>query len=446
VVSLLLLYSSSIVLTTLLLYRLFERAIDTIGSDFLAHPLWDRYIEFETSQEEFNHILEIYSRVLLIPLKNLSQYWERFQQFVESSAVFNPQSKIELVSSRAQSYQNTKQELERISEFETGVIRPYFHVQPLSASEVNAWRSYLDNEEVHASEDRVIKLYERCLVACCLYVEFWKRYAFYLQSKKRIEDTRSVLTRAATIFLKRIPAIHVTLAEFEEQHGSVNQAIHILNSAVSGIGKGNVETIVKAVHLFRRNNLHDEAIRLLVDEKQHVDNEHGKQILEVQRALYLANIVHDLDKAREIFNSAVTEYPSSKHVWSSYIEFELKHLGDKDWNTSVKPLFERFIQQNEVEDKALILEKYYNMLTHYGSSVADLHRVEQLLLKLKVPKQNPKKRKAEEEVNGDSAKIPKVDGSAAYNQWYQQQMAGYNPQAYAQYYQQQQQQTGSDGY
>lgn len=75
------------------------------------------------------------------------------------------------------------------------IKRPYFHVKPLDGTQLKAWHSYLDWEMAEAdtaavdaqgmavegserkdyvaSHGRVLVLFERCLIACALYEEFW---------------------------------------------------------------------------------------------------------------------------------------------------------------------------------------------------------------------------------------------------------------------------------
>lgn len=66
------------------------------------------------------------------------------------------------------------------------------------------WRKYLDWEEKEsttADPARVIKLYERCLIAACYYSEFWLRYTKWLETNRSVPDARSVFVRATSIFL-----------------------------------------------------------------------------------------------------------------------------------------------------------------------------------------------------------------------------------------------------
>jgi pre-mRNA-processing factor 39 len=48
-------------------------------------------------------------------------------------------------------------------------------VKPLERSQLKNWRAYLDFEVKESDHERVIVLYERCLIACALYEDMWIR-------------------------------------------------------------------------------------------------------------------------------------------------------------------------------------------------------------------------------------------------------------------------------
>lgn len=55
------------------------------------------------------------------------------------------------------------------------IKRPYFHVKALEKTQLNNWREYLDFEIENGTPERVVVLFERCLIACALYEEFWTK-------------------------------------------------------------------------------------------------------------------------------------------------------------------------------------------------------------------------------------------------------------------------------
>lgn len=59
------------------------------------------------------------------------------------------------------------------------IKRPYFHVKPLEAEQLKNWRLYLDFEIAEGNETRITVLFERCLIACAMYDQFWTKVRFY---------------------------------------------------------------------------------------------------------------------------------------------------------------------------------------------------------------------------------------------------------------------------
>ena len=68
----------------------FERAVDQVGSDYLADKLWDRYIAFETPRADASATPDhgavgaLFARVLRQPLKALDSYWARLGQLAST--------------------------------------------------------------------------------------------------------------------------------------------------------------------------------------------------------------------------------------------------------------------------------------------------------------------------------------------------------------------------
>ncbi|BHF80406.1 PRP39 pre-mRNA processing factor 39 [Sparganum proliferum] len=148
-----------------------------------------------------------------------------------------------IIDSREKVYQATYLQIMKRWYFEEKIRRPYFHVKPLEEMQINNWAEYLSFEENEAStvisdfkaanpdadplldEDvrlarkRVRILYERCLVACALYENFWIRYAKYLEfTEMDIPAAREVWRRACTVHLRRKPTIHWYWAMFEDRY------------------------------------------------------------------------------------------------------------------------------------------------------------------------------------------------------------------------------------
>ena len=70
---------------------------------------------------------------------------------------------------REQAAARSKEGVAVIKPFESGIRRPYFHVKELDAAQLVVWSRYLDFAERSGAREQIVKLYERCLVACAGY-------------------------------------------------------------------------------------------------------------------------------------------------------------------------------------------------------------------------------------------------------------------------------------
>ena len=91
-----------------------------------------------------------------------------------------------IIAKREVQFKKTLGELEKRKGYEDGIRRAYFHVKPLEPSQVSNWRNYTDFEIQENAHDRIVFLFERCMVACALYDEFWLKvlnFHFFFNSK-----------------------------------------------------------------------------------------------------------------------------------------------------------------------------------------------------------------------------------------------------------------------
>lgn len=62
--------------------RQFKRGLTHVGRDYLCYSLWDKYIEYEFSQQNWSALAYIYIQILTYPKKMLGDYYNRFTQLV----------------------------------------------------------------------------------------------------------------------------------------------------------------------------------------------------------------------------------------------------------------------------------------------------------------------------------------------------------------------------
>ncbi|KAF6136097.1 hypothetical protein GIB67_000501, partial [Kingdonia uniflora] len=81
----------------------------------------------------------------------------------------------------------------------------------------------------------VVKLYERCLITCANYSEYWIRYVLFMEASGSMDLANNTLARAAQVFAKRQPDIHLFAARFKEQNGDIpgsRAAYQLLHSEI----------------------------------------------------------------------------------------------------------------------------------------------------------------------------------------------------------------------
>ncbi|XP_062162711.1 pre-mRNA-processing factor 39-2 isoform X3 [Alnus glutinosa] len=247
--------------------RLFQRGMSFVGKDYSCHTLWDKYIQFEFSQQQWSSLAHIYMQALRFPTKKLHHYYDCFKKlvaFLEKEMECQSISSVEKLEAEpvldnkvpicfkndeissivkdlldpsagfARSkalqkylsvgewlYKEACQLADKFCCFEANIRRSYFHVKPLDASQMENWHRYLDFVEMQGDFDWAVKLYERCLIPCASYPEFWMRYVKFMESKGGREIANHAMDRSTLIFLKRVPVNHLFNSRFKEQIGDV---------------------------------------------------------------------------------------------------------------------------------------------------------------------------------------------------------------------------------
>jgi len=340
-----------------------------VGLDFLAHPFWDKYLEFEERLEAQDKIFAILDRVVHIPMHQYARYFERYRHLAahrplqelmpaETLAQFRAELEQEgpaSVQAGSQQIKAERGELEieremrtRIDNFyleifsrtqtettkrwtyESEIKRPYFHVTELDEGQLVNWRKYLDFEEAEGDYTRASFLYERCLVTCAYYDEFWLRYArWMLAQPSKEEEVRNIYQRASMFYAPiSMPAVRLQYAYFEESCDAVEKAKQIHEAILDKL-PGHTETIISLANLSRRHGGLEAAIAV---HKTYIDSIqcdiYAKAALVAEWALLLWKIKGSVDEARQVFQKNQHWYLDSRAFWINYLNFELAQPTD----------------------------------------------------------------------------------------------------------------------
>ena len=328
-----------------------------MGLDFLAHPFWDKYLEFEERSEAVENIFTILGRIIHIPMHQYARYFERYRHLAQTrplqdlaspevltrlrsevetlpSAYGQPQSEAEidrelrtrLDSHHLEIFNRTQTETTKRWTFESEIKRPYFHVTDLDEGQLVNWRKYLDFEETQGDYARTAFLYERCLVTCANVEEFWLRYSRWMYAQKgKEEEVRNIFARASCFYVPIArPAIRLHYAFFEEMLGRVDVAKEI-HLAILVNMPNHIETIVSLANLSRRHGGLDAAIEVY---KAQIDSPtceiSTKAALVAEWARLLWKIKGSSEEARQVFQKNSHWYLDSRPFWMNYLQFEIE--------------------------------------------------------------------------------------------------------------------------
>lgn len=367
-------------------HRLFERGASCVGLDFLAHPFWDKYLEFEDRLEAQDKIFAILVRVVKIPMHQYARYFERYRQLAHArplqelvdtetltqfrseieaentSLGVGPKGEIELEREMRSKIDNhhleiftqTQAETTKRWTYESEIKRPYFHVTELDHQQLANWRKYLDFEESEGDYTRAVFLYERCLVTCAFYDEFWFRYARWMTAREgKQEEVRNIYQRASTVFVPvSKPGIRLQYAYFEETSDRVDVA-RAIHEAILDRLPGHVETVVSWANLERRQSSLEAAIEVYKTQIDSPDVDlFAKAAFAVEWATLKWKIEGSAEEARQIFQKNQQWYLQSRHFWVKYLEFEIAQptsaAKEEEHCARIKQVYDDMIQKSQM--------------------------------------------------------------------------------------------------
>lgn len=400
-----------------IIVRLFERGAQCVGLDFLAHPFWDKYLEFEERLDAHDRIFSLLTRIVHIPMHQYARYFERFRQLahtrpltelvdlntlaqfkreldIENASFGIPKGDLEIErdirtkidNKHLEIFTNTQTETTKRWTYESEVKRPYFHVTELDYHQLNNWRKYLDFEEAEGDYSRTVFLYERCLVTCAFYDEFWFRYARWMLAQEgKEEEVRNIYQRATCLYVPiSRPGIRLQYAYFEEKAERYDVARDIHQAILIPL-PGHVETIVSWANLQRRQVGLDAAIEVYTSQiaAPGVDV-YAKAALVAEWASLLWKIKGSVEEARQVYQKNQKYYRDSKVFWEHHLDFELSQpcsaATEADHYTRINSIFEAMRADSPLSLKAVreLSHIYLNYLQYRGTkeSMAEYLKVD----------------------------------------------------------------------
>ena len=333
--------------------------------------------------ERFRQLAHARPLLELVPQAQIDEYRaevlaDAFQSGPKGEQEIDREIRTKIDNFNVESFPRTAAETTKRWTYEAEVKRPYFHVTELDAPQLTNWRKYLDFEELEGDYTRIVFLYERCLVTCAFYDEFWFRYARWMAAQEgKQEEVRNIYQRASTLYVPiSRPGIRLQYAYFEEMSDRVDIARDI-HAAILDRMPGHVETIISWSNLERRQVGLEAAIEIY---KANIDSAevdlYSKAAFVVEWASLIWRVQGAVDEARQVFQKNQQWYLESRHFWARYFEFELSQptslSTENEHYARVKKIFEDMIRQSRMNlsTKKELSNYYLSYLQQRGTKEA----------------------------------------------------------------------------
>mmetsp|Transcript_15650 Transcript_15650/g.28481 ORF Transcript_15650/g.28481 Transcript_15650/m.28481 type:complete len:554 (+) Transcript_15650:344-2005(+) len=395
--------------------ELFERAVGACGLVFNSNLLWDRYLQFEKNKKRYDLVGQLFWRLLQLPNLKLHDYYTRFKNFIEAKGrkmehygaslpvaqpvegldtadPFYP-TKLEMhysiqceeakqvrLREIASRYERTVKEFNKRKGFELTIKRSFFHAKSLDEEQLSNWRKYLEFEESEGDYTRIVLLYERCLMPCSYYAEFWVRYADYIIRVTGEEAARAIYVRANKEFLSRRPDLFLEQGIFEEGLGHLDEARRLYKHVYEKVAPGLFAGLFQHLSLERREKNFEVVDQLYSEAFNIAETSEEPAILTfvtVHYAKYLSLVHGDYRRSLEIYENALRRVTDRKVLYLSYIEALRCEQNRAD---KVRQIFERAISETSNLDETEKKEMWVKYLDFMRDTWPDTSVVAKLEL------------------------------------------------------------------
>lgn len=263
----------------------------------------------------------------------------------------------------------TLAEVEKRKHFETAIKRPYFHAKPLDKVQLQNWRDYLDFEISQGDKKRIIFLFERCVIACALYEEFWLKFLDYIEPV----DTKyagTVYDRACTTHCPKSAALTSRYTLHAAKTDDTAMARSVLEKIEAKM-PGAVITRIHRIVLERQHGCYDRVEELFRDAIDNADDQETRTFYLKRYSTFAAKFLKDLCKGRAVIKEAIDQDMDNESLYLQWLDLELSDcLGNRE---GILTCFD-YIQKSALssEQKALFRQRHLQYLQEFGESLSSV--------------------------------------------------------------------------
>ncbi|CAI4035439.1 hypothetical protein SMKI_13G0870 [Saccharomyces mikatae IFO 1815] len=406
----------------------FQIAKGLIGKQFLSHPFWDKFIEFEVGQENWDDVQKIYEYIIEIPLHQYARFFTAYKKFLNEKNLETTRN-IDIVLKRTQTIVN------EIWQFESKIKQPFFNLGEVLNGDLENWSKYLKfviDSSKSLDKEFIMSVFDRCLIPCLYHEKVWIMYINWL-TKEDVPDEVIVDTyqRASTFLPLDFKTLRYDFLKFLKKKYKSNNILFnkIFNETVSRFLKiwpNDVSLMTEYISMWKRHsfkNSLDQPPKEILEKQTSftkileasITNYMNNQI---DTEVYLQTLINDKNlsivvvelikttwlvlknnmQTRKYFNfyQKNSLIKDSVPFWLTYYKFEKSNVNFTKLNKFIRQLgVEIYLPTTVMNDILTDYRTFY--LTHsnivmYESSTTDLNAFDPILypeMKISNPKYDP---------------------------------------------------------
>lgn len=258
----------------------FEKGLQFVGNQFLSHPLWDKYLEFEQNEQNLQNVVQILLKVIRIPLHQYSKYYQMFLTTKQSVNIdeivvleeeltvpegVGEEEKTRLVDEYFNKvFLNTQTYVAEIWPFESQIKQTFFTLSPVSNEEFDNWSKYLtfqitkhSQSKSSVTKQQTISTFERSLIPTALYPKFWYRYLdWYLDNyPDEFDNINAIYIKAVNLFIPiNFIDIRLNYALFLQAYKQDVNKVHDVYLSIISYVPSDLKPIVKYIRFLSSVN------------------------------------------------------------------------------------------------------------------------------------------------------------------------------------------------
>ncbi|XP_025191003.1 LOW QUALITY PROTEIN: pre-mRNA-processing factor 39-like [Melanaphis sacchari] len=395
----------------------FERSLKMCGLDYHSDRLWFNYISWEIEKNEIFNAVNIYYRLIRTPTSNCFKNFLKFQEFIFKNipekylglAEFNKRRsiiiesletnqrkllasdslppgddsinitestdnniisivRISFIESWYNVHSQTIKEFESRKIFEENIERTHFHVKKLKIDQILNWEKYIKFEKKAGNQERIIFLYERCLVSCVSHEKFWLSYLEYLSSINiDVTDLLIDVFKRSLFHHPKSLDLNLKYFNFSENKGWIEKA----NETITKLGllyPNSKDVTIRIINLARRKQ--DETLKSLF--KHHLICSQSKSYssyIAVKYARFVWKHDRQLNLAFNILNDTIRHKNISVNdnfeIYLTLVELKME-LSLKDYKSVIKTIDDIISACKLLKDKIAFSKKKVPPVTLAG--------------------------------------------------------------------------------